>query len=780
MSQDDEQLDDLLTQDPELAASFVAEAREHLDSIEEDFLRLEEQGNNPDEDLLNKIFRAIHSVKGSAGFLGLDKVSELSHIMETLLSKMRSGDILPNSDHIDGLLGGVDKLNIMLADIKQCGRVDISGNTERLSYLLETSAAAPKPDKSTQSAVPVREEGSALDKIALDMGNTVRLQVDILDKLMLQAGELVLVRNQQMLNVNEADASSRSLAHRLDVATSELQQTIISARMQPIGKVVGKFPRVVRDLGKQLGKEITIKITGSEAELDRTILEALADPLTHIIRNSCGHGIETPEERLQVGKPAAGHISISAYHEAGRVNIEISDDGRGIDLDKIRKKALDLGLKTEEEIDRLSEKALLHLIFLPGFSTADQVGGISGRGVGMDVVKTEIEKLGGSFDIDAALGLGVQILLRLPLTLAIIPSLVVTSGDELFAIPQANLQELFCLYDQDVRNKIERADDQEVYRLRNHLLPIVRLPEVLKRPQRFTREDRSGISRDFQRKQDKLYLTDISEGAAIDENGAENSAEESEAAASLSGSAFGSCDISHNQSLSCVVLKAGANHYGLVVDEIRGTEEIVVKPIHRSLQSLDIYSGVTIMGNGRSALILDAEGIARHAGVVMDIAEQVVEKEDQGHKTSTVLLFKSGKTEQFAVHLPLLRRIEPINMEDVELIGNREFITVQGTSTLILRLDHVLDVSPVLQHDEMFLIIPRDVLHPVGILISGLVDIEEIGVELDEFSLPMDGLLGSCILDKVMNLFVDIPRLLELFEPEWFVEKAEKAQQTVI
>ena len=440
-----------------------------------------------------------------------------------------------------------------------------------------------------------------------------------------------------------------------------------------------------------------------------------------------------------------------------------------IDLDRIRNKALELELKTEEELERMSDKAILHLIFLPGFSTADKIGGISGRGVGMDVVKTGIEKLGGSFDIDAVFGQGVNILLRLPLTLAIIPSLVVTSGNELFAIPQANLQELFCLYDRDVRDKIERADDQEVYRLRKHLLPIVRLPEILRRPDRFTRDIRAGIARKHQKNQDELYLTNLSAGSNI--GGGQSIEEQGEVNDNI---ISGSGDSQFSQSLNCVVLKADGNNYGLIVDEIRGTEEIVVKPIHRSLQSLDIYSGVTIMGNGKSALILDAEGIARHAGVVMDIAEQNGDKEDQAGETSTVLLFKSGKTEQLAAPLPLLRRIEPIRMDDVELIGNREFITVQGTSTLVLRLDQTLNISQVAEQQEMFLIIPRDVPHPVGFLISSLIDIEEISMELDEKSLPMDGLLGSLIIENIMTLFIDIPRLLQLFEPEWFVEK-EKA-----
>ena len=579
------------------------------------------------------------------------------------------------------------------------------------------------------------------------MGNTIRLHVDILDKLMLQAGELVLIRNQQMLGGVESEGGTRSLTHRLDVAVNELQQTVIQARMQPIDKVVGKFPRVVRDLSRQLGKNIRISISGGQTELDRTILEIIADPLTHIIRNCCDHGIESPEERKQAGKPVTGQISIATRHEAGLIVMEISDDGRGIDLDIVRRKALEKKLKTREELKQMSDKATLLLIFQPGFSTIEEAGDLSGRGVGMDVVKTGIEQLGGSLDLDSEKGKGLKILLRLPLTLAIIPCLIVTTGEELFAIPQANLQELFCIYDQDVRDRIERADDQEVFRLRNQLLPLVRLSEVLLQPERFKRKDRARIAEQYRQEQDKLYFSE-----RVKE------------------------DSDHKQSLNCVVLKTGTSHYGLVVDEIRGTEEIVVKPLHRSLQSLGIYSGVTIMGNGRSAMILDGEGTARHAGVNADVSQHSDMETVIDEGFGNVLLFQSGGQEQLAVPLPRLQRIENIKMEDIEFIGEREFITVQGISTRVFRLEEVLDVSPLIEGEEMFLLIVRNSAHPAGLFCSSLVDIAEISTELDQDSLPMNGLLGTCVLDKVMSLVLDIPALLRLFEPEWFAGKRSEAQ----
>ncbi|HHO48152.1 MAG TPA: chemotaxis protein CheA, partial [Desulfobacteraceae bacterium] len=555
MSTEQETIDDILLNDPEMVEAFIAEANEHLDSIEDDFLTLERQQSNPDKTLLDKVFRAIHSVKGAAGFLNLSRMAELAHVMEALLTKMRAGKIFPDSDNIDSLLAGVDLLKTMLRNIKESNGVDIRLVLEKLTTLTEKTPEASPPPRETSLPPAGREPAAppAPEKIETDLGNTVRIHIDILDKLMVQAGELVLIRNQQLIHVDESDPAARSIAHRLDRITSELQQTIISTRMQPVGKVIDKFPRIIRDLGKTMGKQIDIEIIGSSAELDKTILESLTDPLTHIIRNSCGHGIETPEERVKAGKPKTGLITIAAFHEAGRVNIRIDDDGRGVDIDRIRKKIVEKGLKTVAELEQMTHQEVLNLVFLPGFSTMDQADDVCGRGVGMDVVKTGIEKIGGTFEFESRTGEGTSILLQLPLTLAIIPSLIVSSLGNLFAIPQVSLVELVTLYDEDVRRRIERADDQEVYRLRGRLLPIVRLAEVLTRPQLFNRETRSEIAEKYAR------LPPAGETG-------------------LSSTAGG--PESESDSLSFVVLKVGNSLYGLVVDEIIGTEEIVVKPLH--------------------------------------------------------------------------------------------------------------------------------------------------------------------------------------------------------
>lgn len=752
MSDSKEKLDDILLNDPEMVEAFVAEAKEHLESIEDDFLVLERQKDNPDQAQLDKVFRAIHSVKGAAGFLGLRNMSELAHVMEALLTRMRSGQILPETEYIDSLLAGVDLLSTMLRDITQSNVVDIKLVHDQLISLTdqETKTVAKKSDQAGKMASADAEAGKTpAPEKGIDIGNTVRINVDTLDRLMVQAGELVLIRNQHMLTIDEADAMSRSIAHRLDMITSELQETIISTRMQPVGKVIDKFPRVVRDLGQSLNKQIQLSITGSNAELDKTILESLTDPLTHIIRNSCGHGIESPEERARVGKPKTGHISISAYHEAGRVNIKITDDGKGVDIDRIRTKVIEKGLKTEAELEQMSHQDLLHLVFLPGFSTMDQADDVSGRGVGMDVVKTSIEKLGGSFEFESASGVGTTILLRLPLTLAIIPSLIVASGDYLYAIPQVSLVELVSLYDEEILTKIERADDQEIYRLRGRLLPILRLSEIMARPKLFTRKTRSEIAEKYYRKSQKL----------------------------LKAHGDGKSAVNYTDSLNFVVLKVGNSHYGLIIDEIVGTEEIVVKPLHPAIKNLGIYSGATIMGNGKTALILDVGGIARHGGITL--AERIMEERDKEFSTEemqTVLLFKSGPKEQLALSLPLIRRIEPFLMKNIEVVGDKEYLTVDGVSTHIIRLDKILNISPVIEQEKMYLILPRHLKRPMGILMSGFIDVVDTNVDIDATSYQAEGLLGTAIINNIMTLFIDIYRLVEIVNPG----SSDRGQQAML
>lgn len=889
--------------DKSIVDDFVIEAKEHLENVEEDLLTLEKSGGDCDAELINRVFRAVHTVKGTAGFIGLAKLASLAHVLETILSMIRSGDMKPDASVMDELLQGVDILRSMLDNVYESNDVDTTDIMEKLVAIAEGTPdiatdvdmladeagdfgelidIAEKTygfdvDKSTLDSVPEshknfyvleydfhefleredltpsallkhleghgflvdiqadtpvqdlhvgipdgpfpckilyatkldsgsvglvvmlpdekitslenassetastqveiddedlealfksaseervrtvnkpevhevvamskseRSESSLASppvKIGIEKAETLRLSVGIIDKLMTLAGELVLVRNQYIRSVDKSDPTGRAISQRLDVVTSELQEGIMATRMQPVGNIFNKFQRVVRELGKNLGKTIEIEIIGSEVELDKTIIEALADPLTHLIRNCCDHGIERPEARLEAGKPTAGHITLRAYHEGGQINIEIKDDGKGIDVMSIRGKAIEKGLKTEDELNSMSEKDILALIFLPGFSMAKEITDVSGRGVGMDVVKTAIDSLGGILDMDSTLGEGTTMFLRLPLTLAIIPCLIIRSGDYRFAIPQINVEELVCLYDDDVLNKIECAGDKEVYRLRNRLLSMSRLNEVLERSEPFT----------------NLTLAEITETYRVKAESAlkERTADD------------GSSELTTQErlALNFAVLKIGVSRLGLVVDEVLGTEEIVVKPVHPAVKDLGIYSGATVMGDGKVALILDIQGIARHTGLELDsrAAEQHAIEAGEEADTQNVLLFNIGMDEQFAISLPLIKRIERVDPSSIEKIGDSEFLTIDRVSTKVVRIDSCLDVATGVDKKEMFLLLPKHINKPVGILISELSDIETVPLELNIDSYMEDGLLGTAIVRDKMTLFLDVCRLIE-------------------
>jgi len=891
--------------DQNLYNDFLAEAREHMENIEEDLLMLESKSGGQEPEIIASVFRAIHSIKGAAGYLGLNKISKLTHVMETMLQMIRIDEIKPDSNIIDALLKGVDNLNLMLGDLKSSNNFEISFVYSLISDLIE-QATSPKIKKemlkktslldlegsklefeisefdiknipneqnflyvlkynlhdmqkdkkisplllikkllSTGSIIEaklhteIRDITQSLDQIAcqplmyqvlyativdseiiqnvtglpksqiieinksaslkslnenpvnektvdskqvienninknikpddiiknsnqnakktIDNVDTIRLSVDILDKLMTLAGELVLVRNQHLLAADKSDPVMNGISQRLDIVTSELQETIMRTRMQPIGNIFSKLPRIVRDLSQKLNKDIQLNITGQEVELDKTILESLADPLIHIIRNSCDHGIEDIETRKRKGKPISGNINIKAFHEAGHINIYIKDDGKGINIDSIKAKAVKNDIKSENEISQMNDKELLNLIMLPGFSTAEKISDVSGRGVGMDVVKTSIEKLGGSIELDSVLEESTTIILRLPLTLAIIPCLIIMVDDSRYAIPQVNLEELVSLYKNDVMTKIECAGSQEVYRLRGKLLPMIRLNEVLKRNKPFNEDIRAKITKDYS----KILK-------AVDEKGKQKI-----------------------RSVTFAVVKIGDRRFGLIVDKIIGTEEIVVKPMHSSIKHLNIYSGSTVMGDGKVALILDIEGIARHVNInINKIVEdeennEIITNEAAFRDSQTVLLVKSGASEQFAVPLSLIRRIEKIPVSKIELIGKKEFVTIDDITTRIVRLENVLNVSKCIEQKNISLILPKHIKRPYGILISSVVDTAQISVKLDTESYREDGLLGSTIINNKITLFLDIYRLIEKLEPDWFEasnkrNKLEKIKKNIL
>jgi two-component system chemotaxis sensor kinase CheA len=789
-----------------LIYEFVGEAKEHLANVSDDLLALEQSKDDTSRYRIDRLFRAVHSVKGGAGFFGCQRIEELAHLMETVFEHMRQGGAAVEAGVIDALLAGADRILALLDDVEHSNDADVSALLGRLRRFVPATLPVPAPaaapfvhrlridlvechrrghapaavvrrleelgtivdahidvpggdldaplpegpvwlDAAVSSALPPERFRAGLGLPGADFGATptaavvvthpaapapvparatepptsVRIPVALVDRFMGLAGELVLVRNQAVRALPVGDPALAAVAQRLNAVTSELQDAAMRMRMQSVGNLFGKFPRVVRDLARQLGKHIELVVSGTEVELDKTILEALSDPLTHLIRNACDHGIETAAQRRQAGKPEDGRIGLSARHLGGRIAIEVRDDGRGISPDSVRRKALEQGLRTSAELARLGDREVLALILLPGLSTAQAVTDLSGRGVGMDVVKTNLERLGGTLDIDSSPGRGTTFTLYLPLTLAVIPCLLVGAGGERYAISQKDVEELVWLQPHRANGRIEKAYDQEVIRLRGRLLPLIRLADVL-RPH----AKRAGS---------------VGDGPPSPTTPA-------------------------GETMHIAVARVGAQRLGLVIDDNVDTEEIVVQPLHPALAPLTVYSGATVLGDGRATLILSAEGIARRAGVSWDVPTGPGSAgAGPRAESETVLLFRSGPREQFAVPLAMIRRIESVRADRIERVGDREFVTVEGMLTPVLRLDRVLSVSPCPAADTLLLLLPRHVRRPLGVLMSEIIDTEAVPLDLSDAAYRADGLVGSGLVRGQMTLFLDVYRLADLVNP---------------
>lgn len=554
---------------------------------------------------------------------------------------------------------------------------------------------------------------------------SLRIPVALIDRMMGLAGELVLVRNQAVHSTDPAAVHLRQLMRRLDSVTNELQDAALRMRMQPVGTLFDRFPRLVRDLARQLGKQIEIHISGTEVELDKTILEMLSDPLTHLVRNCCDHGIEMPDERTRVGKTPAGAINLSARQQGGRILIEIRDDGRGLDREAIKRKALQQGVRSQDELDRLSEQQVYGLILLSGFSTATRVTDLSGRGVGMDVVKTNLEQIGGVLEIDSAAGEGTVFTLSLPLTLAIVPCLLVQSDRQRYALPQRDVEEIVLLEPGAQRAGIECSHDEELLRLRGRLLPVTRLGEVLNRRQPFSPQTWSQIVAAHHpgpQEQERMYVA---------------------------------------------VLKFGSHRFGLVVDDLLGSEDIVVMPLHPLLRPLGIYGGATILGDGGVAMILSGEGIARHSGIAYrpPVRESpALPAAQEATESHTLMLFRCGPAELLALSLGAVRRVVTIHRERIQRVGDRELINIDGTAINVLRLDQLLHLSPCPAQDLLHLILPRHRGTPVGLLVSEIADTPTLQLQIDTQAYRAEGILGSVLIRGQIALLLDLDRLLEIWE----------------
>jgi two-component system chemotaxis sensor kinase CheA len=926
---------------------FIDESIEHLSDIENELLAIEQRGADIDENLVNKVYRAAHSIKGGAGFMGLANIKNLTHEMENVLGGIRARDIIPDAAVINVLLAASDNLRNLINDIKNSDEADIAGHMASLSAITEgpsdPASSAGKECKpvtaeikislfgeecvfsaSTEDISTIWKEGKYLyliepglsrlseikeapyagimddmrrcgviigtrpalaaeedsdggqpldsqpflvlfatvlkpsdiekllsgetvniyivhkdytarqlseasseetagdkknvapektadssdasssletlrdvqeadenaprgkmtdsqgdkmqendifpeeenpptekpmhadadgrkDKTALPSSKeppfdsvqqtSLRVNIKLLDMLMTLAGELVLSRNQLLQSILCKDRRSLEVSgQRIDLITSELQEAIMHTRMQPIRIIFDKFPRIVRDLAISLNKKIDLILEGKAVELDKSIIENLNDPMTHLIRNAADHGIESPEYRAGQGKKPAGTICLKAYHEAGQVNIEISDDGRGMDGQRIAASAITKGLVSKEFVKEMSAAEKVNLIFLPGFSTSDQITDFSGRGVGMDVVKTNLDRLGGLVEINAVPGEGTSIHIKLPLTLAIIPSLLVSDGNEQYAIPQVNVVELLRIPPSQIKERMEYVGDAQVIRLRDTLLPLLKLSDILRK----TPPDGEPKPQDHHRK-------------------------------------------NSTAGLNIAVVSTGIFKYGMIVDKLHDSEEIVVKPLGRHLKNCKAFAGATILGDGHVALILDVANLARLAklspvsGSVQTLEAAAFPKQD----LQSLLLFRNSENTRFAVPLELVERIEKIQCEDIEIVGGRRVMQYRNVSMPLFDIGDVANVETFEEKKSALVIVFFVAGMDIGILAIPPIDTTQTAYQPDDPSLLQPGISGSRVIDGKTTLMVDVIGIIETLHPEWFtverkVQKQPGEAQTII
>jgi two-component system chemotaxis sensor kinase CheA len=576
----------------------------------------------------------------------------------------------------------------------------------------ETSA--PQATSPTTAAEP--NVSAAPENAANSADTNIRVAVGVLDKLMNLAGELVLSRNQLLQGIAATgQASLETTAARIDQVTSELQEAIMQTRMQPLAHIFSRFPRVIRDLSAKLGKQCELVINGKDVEVDKSIIESIGDPLVHLVRNSLDHGIELPDVRTKRGKRSVGTITLDASHQAGRVNIVVRDDGAGIDPAKLRQKAVAKGILNPDQAAALSDREALDLIFHPGFSTAEAVTEVSGRGVGMDVVKTNITRLGGSVEVNSHLGRGTELHIKLPLTLAIIPSLIVRCGEQRFAVSQACINELVRVKGSEFSTRISKVKGAEVLRLRGKLLPLVRLTKAL------------GLG------------------------------PTQETTTALRG-------------LDIIVVETGGTRYGLVVDGLHDSEEIVVKPLGRHLKNCSCLAGATILGDGQVALILDVTGIANRVDLARssdNCENESMEARDQlATEVQTTLLFTNDPHETFGVPMAVIRRLERVRHDQIEAVGGRLLLEYENRSLPLINLEDHVRAKPRPDQEWLYIVIFEFNGHEVGLIVPTLDEICNLPIDVDAHTLREPGILGSVVVDRLAIRLVDVYELATRAYPQ--------------
>ncbi|MGY4628728.1 hybrid sensor histidine kinase/response regulator [Bradyrhizobium sp. USDA 4486] len=813
----------------DLLREFLTETSESLDTVDNQLVKFEQEPNNAK--ILDNIFRLVHTIKGTCGFLGLPRLEALAHAGETLMGKFRDGMpvtgqavtvILSSIDRIKEILAGleateaepegndrdlIDKLEAMveqgMAAMSASASPIASGSAQPMPAagssapvaeapplvpdapgaeakpapakemttgslveqtlerplrpgevsldeleraFRETAIEAPVPapvakaepapaaeapaakqaaKQAKETAKPAKEKAAPKKSMADESAGegdrvanqSIRVNVDTLEHLMTMVSELVLTRNQLLeISRRNEDTEFKVPLQRLSNVTAELQEGVMKTRMQPIGNAWQKLPRIVRDLSSELGKQIELEMHGADTELDRQVLDLIKDPLTHMVRNSADHGLETPAERLASGKGEQGTIRLSAYHEGGHIIICIADNGRGLNTEKIKAKALSSGLVTEAELEKMSEAQIHKFIFAPGFSTAAAVTSVSGRGVGMDVVRTNIDQIGGTIDIKSVAGEGSSVTIKIPLTLAIVSALIVEAAGDRFAIPQLSVVELVRAR-ANSEHRIERIKDTAVLRLRNKLLPLIHLKKLLK----------------------------IDDGAASDpENG------------------------------FIVVTQVGSQTFGIVVDGVFHTEEIVVKPMSTKLRHIDMFSGNTILGDGAVIMIIDPNGIAKALGASGSSAHDMAD-EGAGHhigsgeQTTSLLVFRAGSSQPKAVPLGLVTRLEELPADKIEFSNGRYMVQYREQLMPLVAMESVTIASQGAQPILVF----ADDGRSMGLVVDEIIDIveERLNIEVGGSS---SGILGSAVIKGQATEVIDVGHFLPMAFADWFTRKEMK------
>lgn len=715
----------------DLLREFLTESKENLERLDQEIVELERRPNSAP--LLNSIFRTIHTIKGTCGFIGLARLELVAHSAEGVLSRLREGEIQISPRMINDVLAAIDTIKGILSSLTLTeleGEGDDTALLARLdAWMQEVSVVAEEDNAAIEifgdatNAVHAdsgseQRNGNKSDANADVADSSLRVNVQLLDKLMNLVGELVLGRNQliQLASADESSVFAKPVQHLNRVAT-DLQEAVMRTRMQPIGTAWSKIPRLVRDLSQASGKTIALEMHGQDTELDRQILQAIQDPLTHMIRNSADHGIELPEVRRSVGKTERGTIQLNAYHEGGHVILEVTDDGAGIDANRVRQKAVERGLVKPEVVASMTEAQIMRFIFEPGFSTADKVTNVSGRGVGMDVVRSSIEKIGGTVELISRMGKGSTVRIKIPLTLAIVSALLVGVGTEVFAIPQIGVIELVRVTEEQ-RDKVETLHGSKYFRLRDSLLPLVSLTRTLQ--------------------------------LAAAEAPAE---------------------------YNIVVCQLGGEKFGLMVDEVFDTQEIVVKPVSRLVKHLTTYAGCTILGDGRVIMILDTSGVANaslelttSSEVATTGAQLTLTDELTGRLNESVLLFSAGYEAMQAVPLSLVARLEEIPSEKISFADGRYLVEYRDGLLPLIPANPDMDIRakemrPVLVFTE------GD--RSMGLAVEEIHDIVEERLHIDGNS-HRTGVLSVCMIAGKISEIIDIDYFLRLAHPNWFTPSAAK------